>query len=72
MKNTPDEKENKVFGYIKNYILEVQRHFDITDRRMCVILYKIYRDFTPLNSFKKIIQKQISMIKSFHKCIFKR
>ena len=36
---SPDEK--KVREYIAKYLKELQRHFDVPDRKMRLIVYKI-------------------------------
>ena len=53
-------KELRVKEYIKKYIKELQRHFDVSDRKMRLILFKVYKDLSPLN----IIKSWIYMLKS--------
>ena len=65
-KKNKDEKELKAIEYLKNYIKEIQRHFDFSDRKMRLILLKVYHDMHPFNIFKKIIKNPISVI-SFYK-----
>lgn len=57
--------EVKVKKYINNYLKELQRHFDLSDDRMRVILYRVCRDFSFLNSLTKIMKKWLDMLKSF-------
>ena len=56
-------KELRVKEYINKYIKELQRHFDVSDNKMRSIVYKVYKDLSPLN----LIKSWIYMIKS--KCI---
>ena len=37
-------KELRVKEYIKKYIKELQRHFDVSDKKMRLILFKVYKD----------------------------
>ena len=53
-------KELRVKEYINKYIKELQRHFDVPDNKMRAILYKVYKDLSPLSFFKS----WISVIKS--------
>lgn len=53
-------KETRVKEYINKYIKELQRHFDMSDRKMRSIIYKVYKDLSPLN----FIKTWIYMIKS--------
>lgn len=53
-------KENRVKEYINKYIKELQRHFDMSDRKMRLILYKVYKELSPLN----FIKTWIYMVKS--------
>lgn len=59
------EKEIKIKEYINNYLIELQRHFDISDNCMRVLLYKVYKQKTPLSKVKLLAKKYISMVKSF-------
>ena len=61
------DKEIKVKEYINNYLTELKRHFDISDKKMSSILYGVYKDTTVLSKFKSFIKKHISMVKSFYK-----
>ena len=56
----------KVKEYMDKYIKELQRHFDVPDRRMRLILYKIYKEFSPYNFFKNFLKNQLDMIKSLY------
>lgn len=56
----------KVKEYMDKYIKELQRHFDVPDRRMRLILYKIYKEFSPCNFFKNFLKNQLDMIKSLY------
>ena len=60
-------KELRVKEYMKKYIKELQRHFDVSDKKMRLILYKVYKDLSPLN----IIKSWICVIKSKCEEIFK-
>ena len=64
----------KVKEYMDKYIKELQRHFDMPDGRMRLILYKIYKELSPFCFIKTFFKNQINMIKSFceEKMIFKR
>lgn len=53
-------KELRVKEYINKYIKELQRHFDMPDRKMRSILYKVYKDLSPFN----LLKSWIYMIKS--------
>jgi hypothetical protein len=53
-------KETRVKEYIKKYIKELQRHFDVSDRKMRLIIFKVYQDLSPFN----LIKSWIYMIKS--------
>ena len=53
-------KELRVKEYIKKYIKELQRHFDVSDKKMRLILFKVYKDLSPLN----MIKSWIYMLKS--------
>ena len=53
-------KELRVKEYIKKYIKELQRHFDMPDKKMRLILFKVYKDLSPLN----MIKSWIYMLKS--------
>ena len=68
---TPDEK--KVREYIAKYLKELQRHFDVPDRKMRLIIYKIYKDLTPLSLitlfYLAFVKKIKSMIKSLYRKI---
>ena len=56
----------KVKEYMDKYIKELQRHFDVPDRRMRLILYKIYKEYSPYNFFKNFLKNQLDMIKSLY------
>ena len=66
------EKEIKIKGYINNYLKELQRHFDVSDKYMRVLLYKVYKQKTPLSKMKFLAKKYMSMVKSFCKFKIKR
>ncbi|MBQ8848200.1 MAG: hypothetical protein IJ003_04575 [Candidatus Gastranaerophilales bacterium] len=75
MQNLKQKRENleeiKIREYIYKYIKELQRHFDMSDKKMRLILYQVYKDLTP--SFLKDFMKKIcSMIKSFYRKNLKR
>ena len=66
----PDEI--KVKEYMGKYIKELQRHFNLSDRKMRIILYKVYKDLSPFNFLKKFIKKWLSMLKSIYDNKIKR
>ena len=53
-------KEKRVKEYINKYIKELQRHFDMSDYKMRLILYKVYKELSPFN----FIKTWIYMLKS--------
>jgi len=53
--------ELKVIEYINKYLQELQRHFDISDRKMRYILYKIYKDSSLVNKFIKSVKNKFSV-----------
>jgi len=59
------EKEIKVKEYINKYLNELQRHFDMPDKKMRLIIYDVYKDLSPLSKLSCFIKKHISMVKSF-------
>lgn len=59
--------EPKVKEYLYKYLKELQRHFDISDRKMRIILYRIYKDTSNFNLFIKFIKKKLSVLKSKYK-----
>lgn len=59
--------EIKVKEYIYKYIKELQRHFDMPDKKMRSILYRIYKDTGNFNLFIKFMKKKLSMLKSKYK-----
>ena len=59
--NTPDLK---VREYLYKYSKELQRHFDLSDKKMRKIIYKIYKDTSELHLFIKFMKKKLSMLKS--------
>jgi len=61
------EKELKVKTYINNYLEELKRHFDMSDKKMRYIIYKIYKERSPIYKIKFFIKKYMSMIKSLYK-----
>lgn len=54
-------EERKIKEYIKCYVKELQRHFDMPDKKMRSILYKVYKTMPPVSFIKKLIY----MLKSF-------
>ena len=50
-----DADELKVKEYINNYIKELQRHFDVSDKRMRAIIYSVYKDSIPISFMKNLI-----------------
>lgn len=67
---TPDEK--KVREYIAKYLKELQRHFDVPDRKMRLIVYKIYKDLTPLSLIALIYLAFVKKIKSMVKSLYRK
>ncbi len=53
-------KETRVKEYIIKYIKELQRHFDMSDKKMRIIIYDVYKDLSPIN----LIKTWIYMLKS--------
>ena len=53
-------KEKRVKEYINKYIKELQRHFDMSDYKMRLILYRVYKELSPFN----FIKTWIYMLKS--------
>ncbi len=51
----PDELKAK--EYMNKYIKELQRHFDLSDRKMRAILHKIYKETGPLFFLKRVLKK---------------
>ena len=66
------EKENKIKAYINSYLGEIQRHFDVSDKKMRLILYELYKDKSLVFEINLFIKNTISMIKSFYKDLFRR
>jgi hypothetical protein len=67
---SPDEK--KVREYIAKYLKELQRHFDVSDRKMRLIVYKIYKDLTPLSLIALIYLAFVKKIKSMVKSLYRK
>ncbi|MBR2068165.1 MAG: hypothetical protein IJ877_00245 [Candidatus Gastranaerophilales bacterium] len=61
------DKELKIKKYISCYLDELQRHFDMPDKKMRTILYKIYKESCPISKFKSLIKKYFYMVKSFYR-----
>ena len=61
------DKEAKIKEYINSYIKELQRHFDMPDKTMRHVIYKVYRELSPMNYIDIFFKKTLSMIKSFYK-----
>ncbi len=59
-----DYQELKVREYMNRYVKELQRHFDLPDSVMRSILYKVYKDLSPLNFIKVFIKNMLCVIKS--------
>ncbi len=66
------QDDKKVKEYINKYLKELQRHFDMPDRRMRLILYRIYKELSPFHIIKVFMKKYIDMIKSFYRNKIKR
>ena len=56
----------KIKNYINMYIKELQRHFNVSDKKMTDILYDVYCDLKPSGFIKKILYAKMR-IKSFLK-----
>ena len=56
--------EPKAREYLYKYIKELQRHFDLPDKKMRLILYRIYKDTSSFSLFVKFMKKKLSMLKS--------
>lgn len=63
-------EETKVKEYIDRYVKELQRHFDLPNKKIRIILYRVYKDLSPFSFVKASVFKLISMIKS--KCFNRR
>lgn len=60
---TPQVLEQiKVKKYILTYIQELKRHFDISEEMMNKIIYDIYKDNKPINSFLNVIKNFFNML----------
>ena len=55
--------EQKVKEYLYKYLKELQRHFDMPDNKMRMILYRIYKDTGGFNRFIKFMKKKLSRVK---------
>lgn len=66
MKNFIQKKETfeeiKVQEYIKKYVKELQRHFDMSDNKIRMVLYRVYKELAPWS----FIKKTVYMVKSFY------
>ena len=60
------DKEIKVKEYINNYLNELKRHFDLSDKKMRSILYNIYKDTNSISKIRSSVKKYMSMVKSFY------
>lgn len=59
------QQDKKAQEYINKYLKEVQRHFDMSDRRMRFIIYKIYKELSPSYFIKVFVKNKLDMLKSF-------
>ena len=64
-KQEQNSDEKKVREYINKYIKELQRHFDMSDRKMRIILYKVYKDLSPFAFLGIFMKNWFCMLKSF-------
>ena len=63
MRNFISKKQNleeayvdyKIKAYINRYIKELQRHFDVSDKKIRILLYQVYRDLKPFDFIKKFL-----------------
>ena len=53
----------KIKDYLNRYLKELQRHFNISDRRMKFLLLEVYRDLKPFDFIKKICYIKMQMKK---------
>ncbi len=61
------EKETKIKEYINNYLSELQRQFDVSDKCMRLLLFSVYKQKSPISKMKLLAKKYMSMVKSFYK-----
>lgn len=66
------QQEKKVQEYINKYLKEVQRHFDMPDDKLRLILYKIYKELSPSYFIKIFVKNKLDMIKSFYRKKFRK
>lgn len=59
--------ERKAKEYINKYLKELQRHFDLSDRKMRIILYKIYKESGFFSKIFKFMKNKYSVLKSKYK-----
>jgi len=62
-KSTNIPAENKAKEYIYKYLKELQRHFDLPDKKMRRILLRIYKDTSEFSLFIKQMKKKLSHAK---------
>ena len=63
MRNFISKKQNleeiyadyKIKDYINKYLKELQRHFNVSDRKMRILIRQVYRDLKPFDFIKKIL-----------------
>ncbi len=66
--NKPQSFEDiKVKEYIKKYIKEVQRHFDLSNIKMRHIVFQVYKDLSPFSQIKKELRRYIKISKAMIK-----
>jgi len=57
-------EELKIKEYILKYIKELQRHFDLPDKRIKIIIRSIYHDLSFFSKIKIIVKKKFEVLKS--------
>jgi len=66
------QKEKKVQEYINKYLREIQRHFDMPDSELRLILHRIYKELSPYHFIKIMMKNKLDMLKSFYQKIFRK
>ena len=57
----------KIKDYLNRYLKELQRHFNVSDKRMKLLLLEVYRDLKPFDFVKKICCAKMQMEKFLKK-----
>ena len=53
----------KIKDYLNKYLKELQRHFNITDKKMKKLLLDVYHDLKPFSFVKKILYAKMQVTK---------